>query len=138
VAACPGHRGTHIAHDRLARYVWVTAHSRQICISAVLMLTHGFDEAGPFASRHDAWGGRMLDAYSGYRSGRTERGCKMDASERRTAQRCQVRVGEECRLCVPGASGPEDCGLAYLVMTDPGLRSELARRQRDNDVEWDS
>jgi hypothetical protein len=79
----------------------------------------------------------MLDAYSGERSGRTERGCKMDASVRRTAQRCRVRVGEECRLCVPGASGPEDCGLAYLVMTDPGLRGELARWQGNNDAEWD-
>jgi hypothetical protein len=38
---------------------------------------------------------------------------------------------------MPGASGPDNCGLAYLVMTDPCLRSELARRQRNNDAEWD-
>jgi hypothetical protein len=53
----------------------------------------------------------------------------MDESKERTFQQCAVRVGEECRLCVPGASGPQDCGLAYLVMTDPGLRDELARLQ---------
>jgi hypothetical protein len=53
----------------------------------------------------------------------------MDESKERTFQQCAVRVGEECRLCVPGASGPQDCGLAYLVMTDPELRDELARLQ---------
>jgi hypothetical protein len=53
----------------------------------------------------------------------------MDESEERMPQQCAVRVGEECRLCVPGASGPQDCGLAYLVMTDPELRDELARQQ---------
>jgi hypothetical protein len=40
---------------------------------------------------------------------------------------CRVRLGEPCRLCVPGASGPQDCGLVYLVMTDPDLCQELAR-----------
>jgi hypothetical protein len=40
---------------------------------------------------------------------------------------CQVRPGEPCRLCMPGASGPQDCGLVYLVMLDPALRAELAR-----------
>lgn len=40
---------------------------------------------------------------------------------------CQVRPGEPCRLCMPGATGPEDCGLAYLVLHDPDLREELAR-----------
>jgi hypothetical protein len=40
---------------------------------------------------------------------------------------CQVRPGEPCRLCMPGATGPADCGLAYLVMQDPDLCRELAR-----------
>ena len=53
----------------------------------------------------------------------------MDESEKRTSEQCPVRVGEACRLCVPGASGPRDCGLAYLVMTDPELRDELVRLQ---------
>ena len=29
-------------------------------------------------------------------------------------------------LCQPG--GPDDCGLVYLVMTDPELRAELVLR----------
>jgi hypothetical protein len=28
---------------------------------------------------------------------------------------------------MPGATGPADCGLAFLVMHDPDLRVELAR-----------
>jgi hypothetical protein len=44
---------------------------------------------------------------------------------------CQVRLGEPCRLCMPGATGPEDCGLVYLVMTDPDLRAELARMREE-------
>jgi hypothetical protein len=28
---------------------------------------------------------------------------------------------------MPGATGPADCGLAFLVMHDPDLREELAR-----------
>jgi Domain of unknown function (DUF6767) len=43
---------------------------------------------------------------------------------------CRVRPGEECRLCVPGATGPDDCGLAYLVATDPELPDMLARLRR--------
>jgi hypothetical protein len=46
---------------------------------------------------------------------------------------CRVRLGEPCRLCVPGASGPEDCGLAYLVLTDPDLRAELDRMRAERD-----
>ena len=39
---------------------------------------------------------------------------------------CPIRPGEACMLCQPG--GPENCGLVYLVMTDPTLRDELRRR----------
>lgn len=44
---------------------------------------------------------------------------------------CRVRLGEPCRLCVPGATGPQDCGLAYLVMTDPYLCAELDRMRAE-------
>jgi hypothetical protein len=39
--------------------------------------------------------------------------------------KCPIRPGEPCSLCVPGASGPQDCGLVYLVMSDPDLRERL-------------
>ena len=39
--------------------------------------------------------------------------------------RCPIRQGEPCTLCVPGAAGPQDCGLVYLVMSDPDLRDRL-------------
>ena len=46
---------------------------------------------------------------------------------------CVVRLGEPCRLCQPGATGPDDCQLAYLVLTDDDLRAELARRRHEMD-----
>jgi len=45
--------------------------------------------------------------------------------------RCPIRLGEPCSLCVPGATGPHDCGLVYLVRSDPDLREELAERRRE-------
>ena len=39
---------------------------------------------------------------------------------------CPIRLGEPCRLCEPGVTGPQDCGLVHLVMHDPDLREELA------------
>ncbi len=42
--------------------------------------------------------------------------------------RCPIRIGDPCSLCHPGASGPDTCGLVYLVMSDPELREELLRR----------
>jgi len=39
--------------------------------------------------------------------------------------KCPIRPGDPCSLCVPGASGPQDCGLVYLVMSDPDLRDRL-------------
>jgi hypothetical protein len=38
---------------------------------------------------------------------------------------CPLRPGDGCRMCVPGASGPWDCGLVFLVTTDPDLRAKL-------------
>ncbi|WP_460526945.1 DUF6767 domain-containing protein [Flindersiella endophytica] len=39
--------------------------------------------------------------------------------------KCPIRPGDACTLCQPGATGPQDCGLVYLVMSDPELRAEL-------------
>lgn len=39
--------------------------------------------------------------------------------------KCPIRPGEACSLCVPGVVGPQDCGLVYLVMSDPDLRERL-------------
>jgi hypothetical protein len=51
---------------------------------------------------------------------------------------CKVRLGEPCRLCMPGASGPQDCGVVYLVMTDPDLRAELARMCVEAGAPWNA
>ena len=47
------------------------------------------------------------------------------------AARCPIRLGDACTLCFPGAAGPQDCGLVYLVMADDDLRSELARMRSE-------
>lgn len=57
----------------------------------------------------------------------------MDERSPMSPASCRVRLGEPCRLCVPGATGPEDCGVAYLVMTDPDLLAELDRMRADRD-----
>ena len=41
---------------------------------------------------------------------------------------CPLRPGSACALCFPGATGPWDCGLVYLVMSDPQLREQALRR----------
>ncbi len=55
-------------------------------------------------------------------------------SRRRQAHRpeaqCPIRLGEPCTLCVPGATGPHDCGLVALVMSDPDLREQLGELRR--------
>ena len=40
----------------------------------------------------------------------------------RPEPRCPIRVGEPCSLCFPGADGPQNCGLVYLVQSDPDMR----------------
>jgi Domain of unknown function (DUF6767) len=53
----------------------------------------------------------------------------------RPAPRCPIRAGDTCSLCVPGASGPADCGLVYLVMSDPDLRERWRQKtRRDSDA----
>jgi hypothetical protein len=42
---------------------------------------------------------------------------------------CPIRDGDPCSQCVPGVTGPQDCGLVWLVMNDPELREEWRRRR---------
>jgi hypothetical protein len=53
------------------------------------------------------------------------------ARRSRPVPMCPIRVGEPCSLCEPGVSGPEDCGLVYLVMSDPELRDRLHEFRRE-------
>jgi hypothetical protein len=47
----------------------------------------------------------------------------------RPEARCPIRPGEPCTLCQVGVTGPQDCGLVYLVMGDDELRESLHRQQ---------
>ncbi len=38
---------------------------------------------------------------------------------------CPIRPGEPCTLCQLDVTGPQDCPLVYLVMSDPELRESL-------------
>ena len=44
----------------------------------------------------------------------------------RPQPKCPIRGGEPCSLCFPGADGPQNCGLVYLVQADPEMREEWA------------
>lgn len=44
---------------------------------------------------------------------------------------CPVRPGDSCSLCHPGATGPHDCGLIWLVREDPDLYAEMQRLRRE-------
>jgi hypothetical protein len=43
----------------------------------------------------------------------------------RPEPKCPIRPGEPCSLCFPGADGPQNCGLVWLVMGDEDQREEL-------------
>ncbi|GIM66007.1 hypothetical protein Pve01_87320 [Planomonospora venezuelensis] len=45
--------------------------------------------------------------------------------------RCPLRPGDMCSLCVPGATGPQDCPTVAEVMRDPALRERLAELRRE-------
>jgi hypothetical protein len=45
------------------------------------------------------------------------------------APACPIRDGEACSQCLPGSEGPQDCGLVWLVMSDPEMREEWGRRR---------
>ena len=58
---------------------------------------------------------------------------KYPEKPRRPVQpRCPIRTGDACTLCFPGASGPADCGLVYLVRNDPELEEQWAGRAKDS------
>ena len=57
---------------------------------------------------------------------------QMVEGRRQPEPKCPIRPGDACSLCVPGASGPQDCGLVYLVMSDPDLRDRLRQIRTDS------
>lgn len=44
--------------------------------------------------------------------------------------KCPIRLGEPCTLCFPGADGPQNCGLVYLVQSDDDLREARNEQRR--------
>ena len=42
--------------------------------------------------------------------------------------KCPLRLDEPCTLCQLSVTGPQDCGLVYLVMGDEELREGLRRQ----------
>ncbi|WP_081684077.1 DUF6767 domain-containing protein [Granulicoccus phenolivorans] len=54
---------------------------------------------------------------------------------KRPEPKCPIRLGESCSLCYPGASGPEDCGLVWLVREDPELMEQLNELRREQQAE---
>lgn len=52
----------------------------------------------------------------------------------RPQPKCPIRVGESCTLCFPGADGPQNCGLVYLVQSDPELREQWAATREERRV----
>ena len=79
---------------------------------------------------HPVQEGALAPALTWSRSGGAEnfrslRGTQMVEARTKPEVRCPIRPPDACSLCVPGASGPQDCGLVYLVMSDPDLRERL-------------
>ena len=57
---------------------------------------------------------------------------------RRPQPACPVRLGEPCSLCFPGADGPQNCGLVYLVQSDPELSELLAGKRIERKARSDA
>jgi len=53
---------------------------------------------------------------------------KENVMSRRPQPKCPIRAGEPCTLCFPGADGPQNCGLVYLVQSDPEMREQWAAK----------
>ncbi|MET7804576.1 DUF6767 domain-containing protein [Micromonospora chersina] len=49
----------------------------------------------------------------------------------RPAASCPIRPGEPCTLCQVDVTGPQDCGLVWLVMGDDELRDGVHRTRLD-------
>ena len=60
----------------------------------------------------------------------SEHGCVPKHSSPDAA--CPIRPGEPCTLCQLDVTGPSDCPLVYLVMTDDDLRDALRPARRDH------
>lgn len=52
----------------------------------------------------------------------------------RPQPKCPIRIGEPCSLCFLGADGPQNCGLVYLVQSDPELREQWAATRAERRV----
>lgn len=48
----------------------------------------------------------------------------------RPEAKCPLRPDDICNLCQLDVTGPQDCGLVYLVMSDPDQRVEWGERRR--------
>lgn len=44
--------------------------------------------------------------------------------------KCPLRPADKCSLCFPGADGPANCGLVYLMRDDPDLQELYAEGRR--------
>ncbi len=49
---------------------------------------------------------------------------------RRPDAKCPLRPGDPCTLCQVNVTGPQDCGLVYLIMDDPEAREAWAENRR--------
>lgn len=63
------------------------------------------------------------------RAGRSRRAENRGMTRSRPDPDCPIRLGEPCTLCQLDVSGPQDCPLVYLVMTDDELRADLHERR---------
>lgn len=54
------------------------------------------------------------------------------SNPKRPEAKCPIRPGEPCTLCQLDVTGPQDCGLVYLVMGDDDLREGLHRNRLEN------
>ncbi|WP_260272768.1 DUF6767 domain-containing protein [Propionibacterium freudenreichii] len=45
--------------------------------------------------------------------------------------RCPLRPDEPCTQCQAYATGPDDCGLVYLVLSDPDLLEIYREKRRE-------
>ncbi len=51
-------------------------------------------------------------------------------ARRKPDPKCPLRPGEPCTLCQASVTGPQDCGLVYLIMDDPEAREAWAASRR--------
>ena len=52
-----------------------------------------------------------------------------ESVRKRPEAKCPLRPGDICNLCQLDVTGPQDCGLVYLVMSDPDQRVEWGERR---------